>query len=212
MSKYKKSKKLLKILKQGDVDKGNKKDGGVRATKQVTIRQMKGHVTPVKNWDNEVAKNMDKFIAEVQKGYEVDEEMVGVLTSSILKRVGIYQKVAELTGVPLTRGEATWAIQYEYIFQRQLLGQNMEEEASRRDVQVHNIKYIIEQVYNRYGYGDFEEVKQGEYDTVDVSRIPSTNDKKELEGIYLTLLEEAYEKLESLVEISKQEEDMVAGE
>ena len=211
MSKYKKSKKLLKILKKGD-DKGNKKDGGVRTTKQVTIRQMKGHVTPVKNWDNEVAKNMDKFIAEVQNGYEVDEEMVGVLTSSILKRVGIYQKVAELTGVPLTRGEATWAIQYEYIFQRQLLGQNMEEEASRRDVQVHNIKYIIEQVYNRYGYGDFEEVKQGEYDTVDVSRIPSTNDKKELEGIYLTLLEEAYEKLESLVEISKQEEDMVAGE
>lgn len=211
MSKYSKSKKLLKILKKGDA-KGNKKDGGVRATKQVTIRQMKGHVTPVKNWDNEVAKNMDKFIAEVQKGYEVDEEMVGVLTSSILKRVGIYQKVAELTGVPLTRGEATWAIQYEYIFQRQLLGQNMEEEASRRDVQVHNIKYIIEQVYNRYGYGDFEEVKQGEYDTVDVSRIPSTNDKKELEGIYLTLLEEAYEKLESLVEKSKQEEDMVAGE
>lgn len=211
MSKYKKSKKLLKILKKGDA-KGNKKDGGVRATKQVTIRQMKGHVTPVKNWDNEVAKNMDKFIAEVQKGYEVDDEMVGVLTSSILKRVGIYQKVAELTGVPLTRGEATWAIQYEYIFQRQLLGQNMEEEASRRDVQVHNIKYIIEQVYNRYGYGDFEEVKQGEYDTVDVSRIPSTNDKKELEGIYLTLLEEAYEKLESLVEISKQEEGMVAGE
>lgn len=185
--KSKKIKSMLKNNKKSNQPKGN----DIRLTKQEQIKKIKGWRTPVTNWESQVAKNLDKLIKEIKKGYDIDEDTVGTIAKNVLKRVKLYQEIAELTSVPLTMGEATWAIQYEYIYQRQLFQQDTLTEEARRDINVHNLKYLIEQTYNRNGNVPFEDLKQLTYDKTELGNITSTEDKALLEDEYTHLLEVA---------------------
>lgn len=189
-----KQKKLKnRLRKQNQQSKSKSPD--VRETKHDTIKQMNGWRIKDTDWEQRVSSNIDKLIKEMKRGYKIDEETTSVLTETVIKRVGIYQEIAELTGVPLTRGEAMWAIQYEFIFQRQLFKQDTLTVEARRDVNVHNLKYIIEQTYNRHGNPTMEELKQKVYDETEVTSIPETDDKAELEKVYTEILIEEYDRL-----------------
>lgn len=197
----KKNKRLRNLLKKKKKQEiGDKKSIDVRSTKKDTIKKMNGWRIPDKDWEQRVSGSVDKLIKEIKKGYDIGEEETAVLTDNVLKRVSLYQEVAELTGVPLTRGEVSWAIQYEFIYQRNLYKQDTTTEEATRDVNVHNLKYIIEQLYNRYGNPNFEGLKQQVYDETDIESIPLTGDTKELQGVYTTILEREVEKIKGLHE------------
>lgn len=187
----KKMKGLLKSKKETPKKEVRAKGEGGRDVKHKHIEKISGNKKPARDWEGQVSKNLDKLVNEIKKGYNIDEDTTGELTTNVLKRVKLYQEVAELTGIPLTVGEAIWAIQYEYTYQRQLFKQDTTKEESLRDVNVHNLKYIIEQLYNRRGNPDMETLKQRIYDTTDVEKIPTTDDKAVLEGVYTQLLEES---------------------
>lgn len=166
------------------------KDTGVRVKKLEQMKKVKGWQTPDLDWENTVSRNLDGLIDEMKKGYNIDEETTKVLTKTVMKRVKLYQEIAELTGVNMIQGESLWAIQYEYIFQRQLFAQDTTKEESIRDLNVHNLKYIIEQNYNRRGNPDFEELKLKEFKGTDLEDFTLTGDKGLLEKEYLNQLEQ----------------------
>lgn len=200
VKKNKRLKNRLKKNKKGNNKNNNASKGNdVRVNKYETIKKIKGYSVPVTDWEDVVSSNLDKLIKEMKKGYDVDEDTVAVMTTNVMKRVKLYQEVASLTGVPLTRGEATWAIQYEMIYQRQLFGQDTLTEEALRDINVHNLKYIIEQTYNRNGNPHFEELKQRVYDTTDVTLLPSTEDKALLQDVYTIILEEEIKQLHKVL-------------
>lgn len=195
----KKNKKVRNLLKkkkkQGNADK---KSLDVRVTKQGTIKKMNGWRIPDKDWEQRVSGSIDNLIKEIKKGNDIGEEETAVLTDNVLKRVKLYQEVAELTGVPLTRGEVSWAIQYEFIYQRNLYKQDTTTEEAIRDINVHNLKYIIEQLYSRHGNPNFEGLKKQVYDETNIKNIPLTGDTKELQGIYTEILESEVRKVKQL--------------
>lgn len=166
------------------------KDVGVRVDKLESMKKVRGWQTPDLDWENTVSRNLDGLIDEMKKGYDIDEETTKILARTVMKRVKLYQEIAELTGVSMIQGESLWAIQYEYIFQRQLFAQDTTKEESIRDLNVHNLKYIIEQNYNRRGNSDFEGLKLEEYEGTDLGEFTLTEDKSILEKEYLKKLEE----------------------
>ena len=170
--------------------KQGSKDTGVRVKKLEQMKKVKGWQTPDLDWENTVSRNLDGLIDEMKKGYNIDEETTKVLTKTVMKRVKLYQEIAELTGVNMIQGESLWAIQYEYIFQRQLFAQDTKKEESIRDLNVHNLKYVIEQSYNRRGNPDFEELKLKEFKGTDLEDFTLTGDKGLLEKEYLNQLEQ----------------------
>lgn len=198
VKKTKKAKGLLK--KKAKQAHSEAKSLDVRVTKQVTIKQMKGWRLPDKDWEQRVSGSLDKLIKEIKRGYKISEEETSILADNVLKRVAIYQEIAELTGVPLTRGEVMWAIQYEFIYQRNLYKQDTLTEEARRDVNVHNLKYLIEQTYSRNGNPNFEGLKRKLYDETDVTAIPETADKKVLQGVYTTILKDKVAVLREVLE------------
>ena len=194
----KKNKKVRNLLKKKKKGNESKKSLDVRVTKQGTIKKMNGWRIPDRDWEQRVSGSIDNLIKEIKKGNDIGEEETSVLTDNVLKRVKLYQEVAELTGVPLTRGEVSWAIQYEFIYQRNLYKQDTTTEEAIRDINVHNLKYIIEQLYSRHGNPNFEGLKQQVYDETGIKSIPLTCDTKELQEVYTSILEREVEKVKEL--------------
>lgn len=210
-SRNKKAKRLLQKRKRQEKKESKKgTENNVRETKQDMIKNtIKGWRKKDTNWESRVSESIDKLIKEIKKdsGYEgeLDEDTIASLSKNVMKRVAIYQEIAELTGVPIIRGEALWAIQYEFIYQKELFKQDTLTEEALRDINVHNLKYIIEQTYDRHGNPYMEELKKQVYDNTDVSRIPLTESKVELEEVYTEILEEEFEKLKEI--LSKEERE-----
>lgn len=210
-SRNKKAKRLLQKRKRQEKKESKKgTENNVRETKQDMIKNtIKGWRKKDTNWESRVSESIDKLIKEIKKGSgyegELDEDTIASLSKNVMKRVAIYQEIAELTGVPIIRGEALWAIQYEFIYQKELFKQDTLTEEALRDINVHNLKYIIEQTYDRHGNPYMEELKKQVYDNTDVSRIPLTESKVELEEVYTEILEEEFEKLKEI--LSKEERE-----
>lgn len=210
-SRNKKAKRLLQKRKRQQKKESKKgTENNVRETKQDMIKNtIKGWRKKDTNWESRVSESIDKLIKEIKKGSgyegELDEDTIASLSKNVMKRVAIYQEIAELTGVPIIRGEALWAIQYEFIYQKELFKQDTLTEEALRDINVHNLKYIIEQTYDRHGNPYMEELKKQVYDNTDVSRIPLTESKVELEEVYTEILEEEFEKLKEI--LSKEERE-----
>ena len=211
-SRNKKAKRLLQKRKRQEKKESKKgTENNVRETKQDMIKNtIKGWRKKDTNWESRVSESIDKLIKEIKKGSgyegELDEDTIASLSKNVMKRVAIYQEIAELTGVPIIRGEALWAIQYEFIYQKELFKQDTLTEEALRDINVHNLKYIIEQTYDRHGNPYMEELKKQVYDNTDVSRIPLTESKVELEEVYTEILEEEFEKLKEILRKEERED------
>ena len=211
-SRNKKAKRLLQKRKRQEKKESKKgTENNVRETKHDMIKNtIKGWRKKDTNWESRVSESIDKLIKEIKKGSgyegELDEDTIASLSKNVMKRVAIYQEIAELTGVPIIRGEALWAIQYEFIYQKELFKQDTLTEEALRDINVHNLKYIIEQTYDRHGNPYMEELKKQVYDNTDVSRIPLTESKVELEEVYTEILEEEFEKLKEILRKEERED------
>lgn len=178
--------------------KGKGKDQ--RTQKLLSMKKVRGWNTLLHEWDNLALKEQEKLWDLSGKDAKLEGSMKDKARAAdiYIERIQLYQTNAEDLGVRITKGEALWAIQTEINFNKFVYNNDITEEHYRNNL-VHSLKYMIELVYSKYGYPDFEDLKKRVYNR-DIGELPTTY--LELEERYLQELkdfsQEVRDKLERL--------------
>lgn len=168
------------MSKKKRVRKGkNSRAGDPRRDKMTTQRKMKGWQTTNKDWEHHAFNNLDRLWEDSGKDSHLptNNKLRARINDIFLERIDLYKEVAELTRTRLTNGEMVWAIQRDIGYNQELYKYNEDEleESVLRDLRVHSLKYVIECVYNRDGFGDYETVKQSVYQSDLPTDLPATH-------------------------------------
>lgn len=155
-----------------------------RTQKLLAMKKVRGWNTLLHEWDNLALKEQEKLWDLSNKGSKLEGSMKEKARASDIytERVQLYRAIAEDLGVRLTKGEALWAIQTEINFNKFVYDNDITEETYRNNL-VHSLKYVIELVYGKYGYPDFDELKKRIYNRDIEGDLPETY--IELEERYL---------------------------
>lgn len=165
-----------------------------RKEKLLKQRKAPGWNTTVKNWGQLAQENQERLWELSGKESKLDAGPLqrAKLSELFEKRIEYYKQIAQLTGTRLTRGEVSWAIQYEIIYNKHLYNSTLTEE-EYRDVRVHSFKYLIELVYGRYSFPDYETLKKDIYERP-IETLPKNY--LEAEHMYFKELESFIEEIE----------------
>lgn len=151
-----------------------------RQNKALQIRKMKGWQLGEKDWKDLAAQHLDKVweISGKQDYYNVVSER-DLAIKIYYARIQMFQEIAEILNIRLNRGEATWAVQNEVTYHKNLYQRPINDD-NLRDNLIYSLKYVLEIIYNRHGYPDYDTLKKEFYQ----KDIPEIQDYLEAEEFY----------------------------
>lgn len=163
----------------------------MRRNKLVAQRKMAGWNQSCTDWEMHAYDNIDGLwkLANKTNVLPNNIKLRARINDIFVERVLLYKEVAELTKTRLTRGEMTWAIQRDIKYNKELYKKSEDEftEDFLRDLRVHSMKYVLELIYSRDGYGDYDTVKKKVYNQ-DFEYIPENY--LQVEELFLKELKE----------------------
>lgn len=154
-----------------------KKVKDARTDKMMTQRKMKGWKTNNKDWVKAAFDHSEELWDKTNKDevLPTNPKIRARVSEIFLERIDLYKQAAELTKTRLTNGEMVWAIQRDIGYNQELYKQGELTEEVLRDIRVHSLKYVIELVYSRDGFGDYNTVKQSVYNDELPEELPTSH-------------------------------------
>lgn len=137
-----------------------KKAKDIRKQKMIDKRRLKNWSQPERDWTGLALENQEKVWEMSKKDVLIggtDQEKARA-SEIYFERIGIYQETAMKLGITSNKGECLWALQSEVGFNKQLYKGRLED-VDTRDVLVWSLIYIIELVYDKYGFTNFSDLK-----------------------------------------------------